>query len=909
MFSKKWLKFVLIFAAAGLLFLADLPPEKKEFFNKIPIVGEKIAKLKINLGLDLQGGTHLDYRVITDDVPESDIPKIVAGVKEVIERRVNGLGVAEPNIFDSRVGDEYHIVVELAGIKDIEEAKAIVGKTIQLEFKEQKTEIDTSEADEIHEKANDFLARAVAEPERFEEIFADFEDKPKITFKKDEDVEIEGEVVQEGWMWVGDLNEGLQAVAGLEVGGVYSSLIPSAGEYFVDSSGGAKEKTGFYVAQLIEKEDAERVIEIPEERKASHILIDFAGTEMAADTQTRTKKEAEEFAEEILEKALALQNGETLTANEADEEDSKILADVDEESSEVEDEVAESEDLSAEDSEDEESEELSEEDSKGEESEESEEIEESSEEENLENEEEIQNEVQPQNFAELAEKYSDGPTASEGGDLGFFAIDKMVPEFAGAVFNSAEFGVFPEVVETQFGFHIISYQDLKESTSESKNETRVKLAQAFFSTSPDGWRETGLTGQHFRRADVGSDPTTMRPIVSIYFTQVAISDNGMNWWIFIWYLLATAAGISLFSFLIGIFMSEGRSKNLKRDKILALVSAVIFVGSVYGAIQADEASEEIIGEDLTEVEKVKTEAVTESEATVGTEAEKTSEVIGTGIPEGEVSETDKTGVDLFAEITKRNLQKPIAIFLDGLPVIDTNGDGVIDEFDPAYAPVVQSEIINGQAVISGLKSYEEANKLAQNLNTGAIPAPVKLSGQFTVGATLGEEALVTSLEAGIYGLIAVMVFMIFLYRLSGVIASLALVIYGVSLVFALQVFGVVFTLAGVAGVILSVGMAVDANILIFERMKEELKLGKSLSRSVEDGFARAWTSIRDSNVSSIITCVILFWFGSSIIQGFALTLCVGILLSMFSAITVSRTFLRISTSLFKNEKLYGGKNK
>jgi len=206
-----------------------------------------------------------------------------------------------------------------------------------------------------------------------------------------------------------------------------------------------------------------------------------------------------------------------------------------------------------------------------------------------------------------------------------------------------------------------------------------------------------------------------------------------------------------------------------------------------------------------------------------------------------------------------------------------------------------------------LKSYEEANQLVQNLNTGAIPAPVKLSGQFTVGATLGEEALATSLEAGILGLLAVAIFMILFYRLPGIIASLALTIYGILLIFALQLFGVVLTLAGVAGVILSIGMAVDANILIFERLKEELKLGKSLTRSVEDGFDRAWTSIRDSNVSSLITCAILFWFGSSIVQGFALTLAVGILLSMLSAIVVSRNFLRVAVNFFKKESFYGVK--
>ncbi|MFH1546688.1 MAG: protein translocase subunit SecD [Patescibacteria group bacterium] len=837
MFKKNWLKLILILVAVGILTLADLSPEKKEFLNKIPIVGEKLAGLKVNLGLDLQGGTHLDYRVVTKDVPENDIPKIVAGVKEVIERRVNNLGVAEPNIFDSRVGDEYHIIVELAGIRDIEEAKKIVGKTIQLEFKEQKTSIDPNEAEAIRLLAEDFLARVTTESERFEEIFSDFEDKPKITFQKDEAIEIEGEIVDEGWQWESELSKNFQSAMELQPGEIYQSLIPPDGEYFVDSSGGLKQKEGFYIAQLLAKEEeVEKINETAEERKASHILINFVGAEMAADTITRSREEAEAFANEILEQALALQNSGIVEVSVGEEV---------EKSAEV---------------------------SEGSESEEGDEIESA---EKTEESEEIK---PPQNFAELAKKYSDGPTASGGGDLGFFTIEKMVPEFAGAVFNSSDFGVIPEVVETQFGFHIIEYSDKKEATSETTSETRVKFARAFFSTAPDGWQATGLTGQHFRRADVGSDPTTMQPIVNIYFTKVAVADSGVNWWILVWYLAAIASGIALFSSLVGIFLSEGQTKNLKRDRLLALVSALILVSAIYGIVVSQLADDSEINEN--------------SDSSISA-------------LDGEISETDSTGVDLFAEITKRNLHKPIAIFLDGLPIIDTNGDGMISESDPAYAPVVQSEIVNGQAVISGLKSYEEANQLVQNLNTGAIPAPVKLAGQFTVGATLGAEALTTSLRAGIYGLLAVAIFMILFYRLPGIIASLALAIYGALLIFAIQIFGVVLTLAGVAGVILSIGMAVDANILIFERMKEELKLGKSLARSVEDGFARAWTSIRDSNVSSLITCAILFWFGSSIIQGFALTLAVGILLSMFTAITVSRNFLRIAVNFFKNEKFYG----
>ncbi|MFH1375259.1 MAG: protein translocase subunit SecD [Patescibacteria group bacterium] len=790
MLGRTWAKLFLILVLAGFLALIDLPVARKEFLQVIPVFGEELAELKVKLGLDLQGGAHLDYRVVTKDIPEIDIPKIVAGVKEVMERRVNGLGVAEPNIFDSRVGDEYHIVVELAGIKDIEEAKQVVGKTIQLEFKERETEIDPTEASETKQKANDFLDQATAHPEDFEKIFEEeFEDKPKISLEKDKAVEIEGEVVEEGWKWVNDLPENFQPAGAMQPGEIYQFLTPPGeSEYFVDASGTFKQREGFYVVKLLEREDdVSRTIETPEERQASHILINYEGAEMASADQTRTKAEAETVAQEVLVKAQA----------------------------------------------------------------------------------------EGADFAELAQEHSNGPTASEGGDLGFFTIERMVPEFAGAVFNAPSLGVIPEIIETQFGFHIINYTDIKEATEETGAESRVKFARAFFSTAPDGWKETGLTGQHFRRADVGSDPTTLRPIVNIYFTQVAIAESGVNWWQLVWYLVALASGIAFCSSLIGLFFSEGREVSARRDKVVALLSVVILAGAVYGVVETRlVAPAEVIEPEIE-------------------------------APEGEVAETDKAGVDLFAEITKNNLRKPLAIFLDGLPIIDTNGDGVINELDPAYAPVVQSEITNGQAVISGLRSYEEANKLTQNLNTGAIPAPVKLAGQFTVGATLGETALAQSLEAGVIGLLAVMLFMIIFYRLPGFVASLALGIYGILLVCALQVFGVVLTLAGVAGVILSVGMAVDANILIFERLKEELKLGKGLGRSVEDGFARAWSSIRDGNVSTLITCAILFWFGSSIVQGFALTLAVGVLLSMFTAITVSRNFLRAAVALVRNGWMYG----
>jgi preprotein translocase subunit SecD len=240
-------------------------------------------------------------------------------------------------------------------------------------------------------------------------------------------------------------------------------------------------------------------------------------------------------------------------------------------------------------------------------------------------------------------------------------------------------------------------------------------------------------------------------------------------------------------------------------------------------------------------------------------------------------EFDNEGAQLFADITTRNVGKPVAIFLDGAPI---------------SIPNVQEPILGGKAVITGNFSTTEAKQLTQRLNAGALPVPVTLVSQQTVGATLGQAAVQKSLIAGLWGLIIVALFMILYYRLPGLLAVCALLVYTSISLTVFKLFpGFTLTLAGITGFILSIGMAVDANILIFERMKEELKNGKDLSKAIDDGFTRAWTSIRDSNVSSLITCLILYLFGSSIIRGFALTLALGILVSMFSAIVITRQFL------------------
>lgn len=254
---------------------------------------------------------------------------------------------------------------------------------------------------------------------------------------------------------------------------------------------------------------------------------------------------------------------------------------------------------------------------------------------------------------------------------------------------------------------------------------------------------------------------------------------------------------------------------------------------------------------------------------------------------------DDEGAKLFETITERNVNKPLAIFLDGASIVDTNGDAKIDAED-LYAPIVKEKITGGKAVISGEMSTQKANEIARRLNSGALPVKIgEPISQQTVGPTLGAVSLEKSLWAGLYGFLAVILFMFLIYRWPGVLASLALGIYVVLALALFKIISVTLTLAGIGGFILSIGMAVDANILIFARMREEIKNGQSLSAAIEEGFRRAWPSIRDSNLNSLIVCAILFTFATSFVKGFALTLSLGILVSLFSAIFITRILLMI----------------
>lgn len=389
-----------------------------------------------------------------------------------------------------------------------------------------------------------------------------------------------------------------------------------------------------------------------------------------------------------------------------------------------------------------------------------------------------------EDFEALAKEFSDDPSGEEsGGDLDFFKKGAMVPEFEEIAFGDG-FGngeIYPELVKSQFGIHIIKKIDERGEGDEKE----VRAAHILLQTSdPEQFRQmiteqllqpqfesSGLTGQHLKRSQVDFDPQTNKPVVLLQFN------------------------------------SEGK--------------------------------------------------------------------------------------DLFKDITERNVGKQVAIYLDN---------------EQISAPVVNDVIRNGEAVISGKFVFKEAQELSRRLNAGALPVPIKLVSQQSIEASLGQEALDKSLKAGFWGLVAVGIFMVLYYRLAGLVAVIALSVYITLLVSifklsSLSPYGVTLTLSGIAGFILSVGMAVDANILIFERTKEEIRRGRDLKAALDEGFKRAWTSIRDGNLSTILTSVILIMFGTGFIQGFAITLTIGVLVSMFTAIVVTRVLLdTLMISWFENRK-------
>lgn len=746
---KKYLswKLLAILIIAIVLGFFDLPSSVQT--KILPFTPESISKTKINLGLDLQGGSQLDYKIDLTKVPEKDHESIVEGVKEVIEKRVNRLGVAEPNIYVSSVADESHIVVELAetavvtqddvdqylGTKkpleeltddekklvSLEKAKATVGKTIQLEFKEEKTELDPQEKDKVKENAQSALKK-INDGKDFAIIGQEFQQaNPGKVIYETKEFEFES-----------NLDPSVkEALKKLKKDEHTKELLETSGSYVVDANGQAVPDTNLVIVKLL---DSKEEVKNEKEVEVSHILIAYKGAERADATVTRTEDEAYELAKEINKK---LSGGE--------------------------------------------------------------------------------------DFAKLAKEYSnDSSNKDTGGKLegpvsgdGSYAYD-----FEKAALALDKEGALSDITKTTFGYHLIKANKI---TLDAK-EKQYKYQIISFSTRPDTWKETGLSGKHFVHADVQLNEF-FQPYVSIQFNE--------------------------------------------------------------------------------------------------------------------------EGAKLFEEITGRNVGKRLAIFVGG---------------EEISAPRVNEKIAGGSAQITSDFTNDTAKALARDLNTGAIPAPIILTGEYTIGATLGQDALNKSLFAGLIGFLILVAFMIAYYRIPGIVAGVALLIYGIIFAFLLKAHlhlgislgisllifgflvskivngqdsgwekllsfllscigfffltfllktGVVVTLAGIAGIIMSFGMAVDANILIFERMKEELRSGKTLGAAIDEGFARAWSSIRDSNFSTLLTCAILFYFGSSVIRGFAFNLATGIVVSMFTAIVITKTLLHgfVGKKIANNLKMFGGEAK
>ena len=637
---KKYINWqlVTILVATAILGILTLPNQYQPSFFP-----QAIKDMKINLGLDLQGGSQLDFKIDLRSVAAADQPQIIDGVLEVINKRVNKLGVSEPNIYTSNVAGETHIIVELAGIKDLDEAKRTVGKTIQLEFKELNTAIDPNEKNNIKVTASDALKEITAKPTDFT-LIAEEESKAnpgRVIYNESELLfpdEITGEKIKSSV-----LNPNVKA------GAIIPNLIEDSQGLFVKPDGTLGNQEGFFIVKVLEKnENVERTQTESKKVETSHILISYKNAERADAGITRSKKEAKKLANEVL-----------LKAKEANAD-----------------------------------------------------------------------------FAKLAKEFSDEPGSEASGGKLPKAVEAggvYAPEFTDAALKLTKDGeITPTITETEFGFHIIKADKITPEKETKTNETQVKLATLYYSTTPDNWKTTELTGKNFKRADVTFDQM-LNPQVSIQF--------------------------------------------------------------------------------------------------------------------------DSEGAKLFEKITERNISKQVAIFVGG---------------EMISAPTVNEKITGGQAVINGRFTVEEAQALARDLNTGAIPAPISLTGQYSIGASLGQEALHKSLYAGAIGIIALIIFMVAYYRIPGLVASIALSIYSLILTFlikanidtafalliALALFGyivvkiirnekepfwektislivacfglffftfllsnpVILTLAGIAGVILSIGMAVDANVLIFERI-------------------------------------------------------------------------------------------
>lgn len=496
-------------------------------------------------------------------------------------------------------------------------------------------------------------------------------------------------------------------------------------------------------------------------------------------------------------------------------------------------------------------------------------------------------------FAAMVKEYSDDQNTKEtGGDLGWLT-EKEAPQIIANVKDLKAGQITNDLVKEEQGYSIyklddkrikknsfdenetekeikashllLCYKDIEGCTNDlSKDEAYAKIKEIKTKATPQNFASlvkeySTEPGAAERNGDLGwfGKGDMVKPFEDAVFEQVKGSIS---------YVVETQFGYHL------IYKQDER--DVYEYKVGRLIVRALTEKDIIGE-QKEWANTELTGKYL-------------KRSTVQFNPNDNSPEVGL--------EFDGEGADLFAEITGRNVGKPVAIFLDG---------------EIISSPNVNEKISGGKAVINGNFNIQEAKQLVQRLNAGALPVPIALANQQTVGASLGKASLESSFKAGLYGVLLIAIFMIIFYRLPGAISVISLVIYGILVLAIFKIWPVTLSLSGLAGFILSIGMAVDANVLIFERLKEELRAGQPLHSAIENSFTRAWPSIRDGNLSTLITCVVLIWFSTSIIKGFAITLSLGILVSMFSAIIITKNLLTLLSGKWLVKKLWliGGKNK
>ena len=476
------------------------------------------------------------------------------------------------------------------------------------------------------------------------------------------------------------------------------------------------------------------------------------------------------------------------------------------------------------------------------------------------------------NFTELAKTFSeDEATKDNGGSLGWLS-SKENPEII-AIAEKLEVGqVNTNLQKTSQGYEIVKVEDKRPQTKDGKSVVEIKAAHLLICYEGASNCQSGLTKEQalekINKLKEQVNPENFSDLVKQNSTEPGARDSGGE---------------------LGWFSNDTMVKEFEEAAMAAKK------GEIVGPVETEFGYHLIYKEDERPMMDyklshifIKTKSIIDILGNV--DEWKTTELTGKYLKRATVQfnpqdntpevalEFDSEGAKLFEDITGRNISKPVAIFLDGY---------VISQ------PTVNEKITGGQAVISGRFSLAEAKTLAQRLNAGALPVPITLVNQQTIGASLGQSSVDKSLTAGLVGLILVALFMIIVYRLPGLLSVIALLVYGSLTLSIFKVWPVTLTLSGIAGFILSIGMAVDANVLIFERMKEELKAGKPLGTAINEGFSRAWPSIRDGNLTTLITCFILIQFLTGSIKGFAITLALGVLMSMFSAVVVTRNLLKL----------------